>query len=62
MNIFRTLVVTSAVCLCASGVTSTYAQAPTSVVASAQAAMMTEKKVFSMPSYTTFGGKTIKNV
>ena len=36
------------------------AQAPTSVVAPAP--LLTEKKVFSLPSYTTFGGKTIKNV
>ena len=34
------------------------AQAP----AAPAAAMMTEKKVFEIPSYTTFGGKTIKNV
>ena len=38
------------------------AQAPAAPSAAAPAALMTEKKVFSMPSYTTFGGKTIKNV
>ena len=38
------------------------AQAPAAPAATATVAMMTEKKVFEMPSYTTFGGKTIKNV
>ncbi len=64
MKIFRTLVVTSAIALCtlgALGALSSHAQAP-ATPAPAPAAMLTEKKVFSMPSYTTFGGKTIKNV
>ena len=38
------------------------AQAPAAPAAPAPAAMMTEKKVFEMPSYITFGGKAIKNV
>ena len=38
------------------------AQAQAQAPAAPAAAMMTEKKVFSMPTYTTFGGKTIKNV
>ena len=38
-----------------------HAQAP-AASAPAPAPMLTEKKVFSMPTYTTFGGKTIKNV
>jgi homoserine O-acetyltransferase/O-succinyltransferase len=39
------------------------AQAPVSPSALAQpAALMTEKKVFELPNYTTFGGKTIKQV
>jgi homoserine O-acetyltransferase/O-succinyltransferase len=43
--------------------THTFAQAPVPPSALAQpAALMTEKKVFELPSYTTFGGKTIKQV
>ena len=38
-----------------------HAQAP-AASAPVPAPMLTEKKVFSLPSYTTFGGKTIKNV
>ena len=59
MKIFRTLAITSAISLCAFGALSAHAQAPATP---APAALMTEKKVFSLPSYTTFGGKVIKNV
>ena len=59
MKIFRTLVITSAISLCALGALSAHAQAPATP---APVALMTEKKVFTMPSYTTFGGKIIKNV
>ena len=59
MKLFRTLATASAIILCAFGALSAHAQAPATP---APAAMMTEKKVFSLPSYTTFGGKTIKNV
>ena len=59
MKLFRTLATASAIILCAFGALSAHAQVPATPV---PAAMMTEKKVFSMPSYTTFGGKTIKNV
>ena len=38
------------------------AQGQAPAAPSPAAAMMTEKKVFSLPSHTTFGGKTIKNV
>ena len=64
MKKIRTLFGTSATALTlafiATGIA--HAQAPATPPATAPAAMMTEKKVFSMPSYTTFGGKVIKNV
>ena len=60
MKMFRTLATASAISLCVLSAVSIHAQAPASAVAPAP--LLTEKKVFSMPSYTTFGGKTIKNV
>jgi homoserine O-acetyltransferase/O-succinyltransferase len=60
MKLFRSLVTACAAALCAWSALSTNAQTPTSVATAAP--MLTEKKVFSLPSYTTFGGKEIKNV
>ena len=59
MNIFCTLAISGAITLCAFGALSAHAQAPATP---ASAALMTDKKVFSLPTYTTFGGKVIKNV
>lgn len=73
MKLFRTLATTSAMGFGALVLLSGCAQAPTAATAPAAAPvatapavaaapLLTEKKVFSMPSYTTFGGKTIKDV
>lgn len=73
MKNFRTLAAfsVSAVSLCVLSTLSGCAQAPVAAPAAVPAAtapaatpapLLTEKKVFSLPSYTTFGGKTIKNV
>jgi homoserine O-acetyltransferase/O-succinyltransferase len=60
MKLFRSFATACATALCAWSALSTNAQTPTSVATAAP--MLTEKKVFSLPSYTTFGGKEIKNV
>ena len=71
MKLFRTLATTSAMGFGALVLLSGCAQAPTAATAPAAAPattavaaapLLTEKRVFSMPSYTTFGGKTIKDV
>ena len=68
MKIIRTLFGASATALSFAFIAfvassaSRIAQAQAPATPASAAAMMTEKKVFSMPSYTTFGGKTIKNV
>ena len=56
MTLPRILVTHCIVALTLAFASSAIAQSP------APTAMMTEKKIFDMPSYTTFGGKTIKNV
>ena len=61
MKTIRTLLGASATALTLAFIATGMAQAQ-APAAPAAAAMMTEKKVFEMPSYTTFGGKTIKNV
>jgi homoserine O-acetyltransferase/O-succinyltransferase len=60
MKLFRSFATACAAALCAWSALSTNAQTPTSVATAAP--MLTEKKVFSLPSYTTFSGKEIKNV
>ncbi len=52
MTFFRSLALAVALSIGALSTASVYAQTP----------LLTEKKVFEMPSYTTFGGKAIKNV
>lgn len=52
MRFFRSLALAAALSIGALSAVSVYAQTP----------LMTEKKVFELPSYTTFGGKAIKNV
>jgi homoserine O-acetyltransferase len=52
MKFFRSLALAAALSIGALSAVSVYAQTP----------LMTEKKVFELPSYTTFGGKAIKNV
>ena len=61
MNIFRILAISGAITLYALGALSANAQTPAPATPPS-APLLTEKKVFSLPSYTTFAGKTIKNV
>ena len=49
MKFFRSLALAAALSIGALSAVSVYAQTP----------LMTEKKVFELPSYTTFGGKAI---
>ena len=52
MKFFRSLALAATLAISALTAASTSAQTP----------LLTEKKVFELPSYTTFGGKAIKNV
>ncbi len=62
MKTIRTLLGASATALTLAFIATGNAQAQAPAAPAAAAPLMTEKKVFSLPSYTTFGGKTIKNV